>query len=39
MDAFGVGWRPGTRDIRWDRTITRIDGDTITLDAPITHRD
>jgi hypothetical protein len=35
-DAFGVGWRPGTRDIRWDRTITHIDGDTITLDAPIT---
>lgn len=35
-DAFGVGWRPGTRDIRWDRTITAIDGDTITLDAPIT---
>ena len=36
MDAFGVGWRPGTRDIRWDRTITRVDGDTITVDAPIT---
>lgn len=35
-DAFGVGWRPGTRDIRWDRTITQIDGHTITLDAPIT---
>lgn len=36
MDAFGIGWRPGTRDIRWDRTITKIDGDTITLDAPVT---
>jgi hypothetical protein len=35
-DAFGVGWRPGTRDIRWDRTITQIDVNTITLDAPIT---
>ena len=35
-DAFGVGWRPGTRDIRWDRTITQIDGNAITLDAPIT---
>lgn len=36
MRAFGVGWRPGSRDIRWYRTITAIDGDTITLDAPIT---
>ncbi len=36
MDAFGVGWRPGTRDIRWDRIVTAIDGDTIALDAPIT---
>jgi hypothetical protein len=35
-DAFGVGWRPGTRDIRWNRTIKQIDADTITLDAPIT---
>jgi len=35
-DAFGVGWKAGTRDIRWDRKVTQIDGDTITLDAPIT---
>jgi uncharacterized protein DUF6298 len=35
-DAFGVGWRPGTRDIRWDRTIAHIGDDTITLDAPVT---
>lgn len=35
-DAFGVGWRPGTRDIRWDRRITGIDGNSITLNAPIT---
>jgi hypothetical protein len=35
-DAFGVSWKPGTRDIRWDRVITAIDGDTISLDAPIT---
>lgn len=35
-DAFGVGWRPGSRDIRWDRVITAIDSNTITLDAPIT---
>jgi hypothetical protein len=31
-----LDWRPGTIDVRWDRTITRIDGDTVTLDAPIT---
>jgi hypothetical protein len=36
MRTFGVGWRPGSRDIRWDRVITAIDGDMITLDAPIT---
>lgn len=35
-DAFGVGWRPGSRNLIWDRIITAIDGDTITLDAPIT---
>jgi hypothetical protein len=35
MDAFGVVWQPGTRDIRSDRTITRIENDTITLDAPL----
>src|SRR3972149_2171555 len=34
-DAFGVGWRPGSRDIRWERVITAIDGNTVTLDAPI----
>ena len=35
-DAFGVGWRPGSRDLRWDRTIVSVDGDAITVDAPIT---
>ena len=29
-------WRPGTRDLVWDRTITAISGDRITLDSPIT---
>ena len=32
----GGGWKPGTRDIIWDRVIQAIDGDRITLDAPIT---
>jgi hypothetical protein len=30
------GWKPGTRDLLWDRIIESIDGDTITVDAPIT---
>lgn len=29
-------WRPGSRDIRWDRVITAIDGNRLTLDAPLT---
>lgn len=43
MDAF-VGWRPesrlnwkpGSRDVVWDRVITAIDGDWVVLDAPLT---
>jgi hypothetical protein len=31
-----LDWRPGTVDTSWDRVVTRIDGDTITLDAPLT---
>ena len=42
MDAF-VGWRPdtrlnwkpGSRDVVWDRRIVAIDGNTVTLDAPL----
>ncbi|MCH5312100.1 MAG: pectate lyase [Prevotella sp.] len=40
-DDFGggldyTGWKPGDIDITWKRTITAIDGNTITIDAPIT---
>lgn len=40
-DHFGGGltalaWKPGERDIYWDRKITAIDGDKITIDAPLT---
>lgn len=31
-----IQWAPGTRDITWDRTLTAVEGNTITLDAPIT---
>ena len=30
-----LDWRPGTLDVRWDRTITKIDGDTLTIDVPL----
>ena len=35
-DAEGIGWRPGSRDLRWERTIERIVGSAVTLDAPLT---
>ena len=40
-DHFGggittLGWKPGQRDIAWERTIVGINDNTITLDAPIT---
>ncbi|ALJ01632.1 DUF6298 domain-containing protein [Rufibacter tibetensis] len=31
-----IGWKPGERDIFWDRTIVAVKGTAITLDAPIT---
>lgn len=31
-----LGWREGTRDIRWLRTISAIDGSRIELDVPLT---
>ncbi len=41
MEEFGgetgwLGWKPGQRDITWDRTVTAISGNNITIDAPIT---
>ena len=41
MDDFGggldyTGWKPTDIDITWDRTIKVVEGNTITLDAPIT---
>ena len=31
-----LGWKPGERDIIWDRKIISVDGETFTLDAPLT---
>lgn len=41
MREFGgetgwLGWKPGERDLYWDREITNIKGDVLTLDVPIT---
>src|SRR5206468_1934630 len=37
--GIGLGWKPGTRDLAWDRTITKSDGNEISFDAPITTAD
>ncbi|WP_207955416.1 DUF6298 domain-containing protein [Segetibacter sp. 3557_3] len=31
------GWKPGQRDIFWDREVTAVNGDELTLDVPITN--
>ncbi len=31
-----LGWKPGERDLYWDRSVAELNGDAITLDAPIT---
>lgn len=41
MEEFGgetswLGWKPGERDLYWDRLVIRVEGNTITVDAPIT---
>ena len=40
-DIFGggisaLGWKPGDRDLYFDRAITKIEGKAITIDAPLT---
>nr|WP_307866622.1 DUF6298 domain-containing protein [Pedobacter sp. ASV19] len=40
-DHFGggitsLGWKPGQRDIYWDRKIVAVNGNEITIDAPLT---
>jgi len=41
METFGggisaLGWKPGQRDIYWDRRVVAVNGYQVTLDAPIT---
>lgn len=33
---FRLTWKPGSRDLTWDRIIRSIEGNRVTLDAPIT---
>ena len=40
-DHFGggitsLGWKPGQRDLFWDRKVVAVNGSTLTLDAPLT---
>ncbi|WP_240643054.1 DUF6298 domain-containing protein [Sinomicrobium pectinilyticum] len=42
MEEFGgetgwIGWKPGDVDILWDRQITEVNGNTITIDVPLTE--
>lgn len=37
MNLLDNPWTPGSKDINMDRTITHIDGNVITVDAPITQ--
>lgn len=32
----GYQWRPGTLNAAWERVVTAVEGDTLTLDAPLT---
>jgi hypothetical protein len=41
MEEFGgesgwLGWKPGERDLQWDRQITSVEGSSIVLNAPLT---
>lgn len=35
-DRHGPSWRPGSRDLHWTRVITKIEGNTVMLDVPLT---
>ncbi len=34
--GVGGGWKPGSRDITWDRVAKSVEGNRITIDAPLT---
>ncbi|HEU6447267.1 MAG TPA: DUF6298 domain-containing protein [Verrucomicrobiae bacterium] len=36
INDWRLVWHPGDFDLVWDRTITKVDGNSVTVDAPIT---
>jgi hypothetical protein len=34
--GVGGGWKPGTRDIIWERVVKSVEGNSVTINAPIT---
>jgi len=37
MDQLDNPWTPGSKDLKFERVITRIEGDVVTIDAPLTN--
>jgi len=37
MDKLDNPWQPGSKDQNWERTITRIEGNRVFVDAPLTN--
>ena len=37
MDQLQNPWQPNSKNLDWDRVITRVEGNTVTLDAPLTN--
>src|SRR5262249_43922190 len=37
MDTLTNPWMPNSKDLDWDRVITHIDGNQVTVDAPLTN--
>ncbi|MGB7156797.1 MAG: DUF6298 domain-containing protein [Tepidisphaeraceae bacterium] len=35
-DRHGFTWKPGSRELLWDRTIVKVQGDEVSIDAPLT---
>ena len=36
-DRHGPRWRPGSRDLHWLRQVSKVEGNVLTLDAPLTY--
>ena len=36
LNDWRIVWKPGSRDLNWDRVIQKVDGNRVTLNAPVT---